>query len=959
MITQTYTISTIKQSTPPIVKMSQYDHGSRTITFSVVDGSGQAVVLTGKTVRVEGTRLDGHAFAEDCTVSGNTASFTDTSDMTNAPGAHPAELVIESDGDRLGTMNFVISVETAAMDENADITEEDVSLFEQLLGSIEDATGAVEAEKTAALSAIDDDKDAALLAIAQGLASGSPLVVDAVADMTDQTAVYLYSGSESGYTAGNFYFWNGSAWVSGGTYGNPTVDAAFSDSSVNPVQNKVVSAAVSSLKSELNDIDVELYTKGTANNWVDVKGDATKVTGKFIHASDAEPATAASWNYYELPVSTGEQYLVRTYTSGWARCAVLVDSGGNVLATYPDENVTNKVQTHVITIPASCTKLYVNENTSTALLDFSTIEKNDNKHNYDVTDLFGSKVLSFVKSAVSVSGYESEDTVSYENIKSNGTKVEGYFFNSYDSTPTASAAWSYYWFNVKAGEKVKAVGYSAGWARVVVFTDEYFNILAVYPNVASTGVQSFEVVVPANAVKMFVNENSAQATSEVYRGIIEQVDFTSGWAAHIAHNVTGNKYEIGTDDYVYSVDLKDSYNGVFSFETLKKGNATFKEVSDDVTPLNIQSVRYVGAGHGYFFGYNLTISAHGYTSADIGKTYNDGTNTWVIIKIVNANTIQVVCYDSTAWYRMKTATTPDSVDFGSGAKTVTNSSQVQIYPSVINADTKILENTSVCRIVETYDIMNVGTGIDALLNNVGNNDNDSLAELSDSAITVRNLYEFINNGAVTIYQNLKVLNDNIPLDFYGAVQSGAFGNSDYYGVAETNLPYQEGGTTQYFDRSTWKDQNKPPILFVQTDGATGTNAFFTGYITDNRNSDIYDGGSAGFNYGNTRKMYPFFINPHSVESEGKTYNCVSFRIPCTLHDVSSDVAYACYAKLYDKYIMVIGTDSATNSSVEVPTLMQNKKCEVYMADGIEIGTKDIVDRIDVKSSGRGYAIIIA
>lgn len=355
MITQTYTISTIKQSTPPIVKMSQYDHGSRTITFSVVDGSGQAVVLTGKTVRVEGTRLDGHAFAEDCTVSGNTASFTDTSDMTNAPGAHPAELVIESDGDRLGTMNFVISVETAAMDENADITEEDVSLFEQLLGSIEDATGAVEAEKTAALSAIDDDKDAALLAIAQGLASGSPLVVDAVADMTDQTAVYLYSGSESGYTAGNFYFWNGSAWVSGGTYGNPTVDAAFSDSSVNPVQNKVVSAAVSSLKSDLNynktatpGYIMTATNDGHGNTWSPVGTPTDEQTAEAVAAwLDAHPEATTTVQDHSL---TYEKFVIGTLgyvtpemfgaagdgltddTSAWQQA---VDIGAPVLATSP------------------------------------------------------------------------------------------------------------------------------------------------------------------------------------------------------------------------------------------------------------------------------------------------------------------------------------------------------------------------------------------------------------------------------------------------------------------------------------------------------------------------------------------------------------------------------------------------------------------------------------------------
>lgn len=295
MVTQSYTIRTVKSAAPPIVKMSQYDHGSRTITFSVVDGAGQAVTLTGYTVRVEGTRLDGHAFAEDCTVSGTTATFTDTSDMTNQAGSHPAELVIIDGDDRLGTMNFVIAVEPAAMDENADITEEDTSLFEQLLGSIETAEADAQQD-------IEDAKDAAILAINQGLASGSPLVVDEVADMTDTTAVYLYSGSETGYTAGDYYFWDGSAWVSGGTYGNPTVDAALSTSSVNPVQNKVVATEISVLKSEFNDsLDgVMTIDKGTliANKYINDQGNLASYNGwsatGFIELPDTEIITIVS-----------------------------------------------------------------------------------------------------------------------------------------------------------------------------------------------------------------------------------------------------------------------------------------------------------------------------------------------------------------------------------------------------------------------------------------------------------------------------------------------------------------------------------------------------------------------------------------------------------------------------------------------------------------------------------------
>lgn len=48
---------------------------------------------------------------------------------------------------------------------------------------------------------------------------GQPIVVDTVADMTDYDKIYLYIGNEQGYTAGDWYYYDG-AWVDGGTYGS-------------------------------------------------------------------------------------------------------------------------------------------------------------------------------------------------------------------------------------------------------------------------------------------------------------------------------------------------------------------------------------------------------------------------------------------------------------------------------------------------------------------------------------------------------------------------------------------------------------------------------------------------------------------------------------------------------------------------------------------------------------------
>lgn len=49
-------------------------------------------------------------------------------------------------------------------------------------------------------------------------AVGSPLVAVTATAMTDTSKIYVYTGSESGYTNGNWYYYDGSAWVSGGVY---------------------------------------------------------------------------------------------------------------------------------------------------------------------------------------------------------------------------------------------------------------------------------------------------------------------------------------------------------------------------------------------------------------------------------------------------------------------------------------------------------------------------------------------------------------------------------------------------------------------------------------------------------------------------------------------------------------------------------------------------------------------
>jgi hypothetical protein len=53
---------------------------------------------------------------------------------------------------------------------------------------------------------------------------GAPLTAALKADMLDKTRVYVYTGSETGMTAGHWYYWNGSAWTDGGVYNAAALD---------------------------------------------------------------------------------------------------------------------------------------------------------------------------------------------------------------------------------------------------------------------------------------------------------------------------------------------------------------------------------------------------------------------------------------------------------------------------------------------------------------------------------------------------------------------------------------------------------------------------------------------------------------------------------------------------------------------------------------------------------------
>ena len=76
---------------------------------------------------------------------------------------------------------------------------------------------------------------------------GVPVVVSEAADMTDKSRIYVYTGTEAGYTAGDWYYYDPDAaqWTSGGVYGSYPVDSLLDPDSDHAVKNSAITAAVS------------------------------------------------------------------------------------------------------------------------------------------------------------------------------------------------------------------------------------------------------------------------------------------------------------------------------------------------------------------------------------------------------------------------------------------------------------------------------------------------------------------------------------------------------------------------------------------------------------------------------------------------------------------------------------------------------------------------------------------
>lgn len=166
-----------------------------------------------------------------------------------------------------------------------------------------------------------------------------PLVASTASAMTNQQRVYIYTGSETGYQTGYWYYYNGSAWTPGGAYQVAATDKTLTITDA-PADSKATGDRVSELKSALN---AEEYDSTKAYNFMDIVWHNMAL---YSCKSNYQPEawTAGHWN----KISIGERllstirelctaydstkaYPIGSYcrnTNGVYRCKIAIPTGG-------------------------------------------------------------------------------------------------------------------------------------------------------------------------------------------------------------------------------------------------------------------------------------------------------------------------------------------------------------------------------------------------------------------------------------------------------------------------------------------------------------------------------------------------------------------------------------------------------------------------------------------------------
>ena len=191
MYTQDVNLNIVPVGVRPVVHCSQYDNNLQAIRFTLYKNNVAFSIPSGAAVLINGYKPDNTGFSYAATaISGNTATFTVTQQMTAVAGEVLCELRVRTSNQIIGTLNFILKVEEAPLKDDSILSETEIPLIEQAVDIAANLAEYIQATYTNAAAAQASANAAA--------ASATDAATDAASAASDAASVQeLYDSIET------------------------------------------------------------------------------------------------------------------------------------------------------------------------------------------------------------------------------------------------------------------------------------------------------------------------------------------------------------------------------------------------------------------------------------------------------------------------------------------------------------------------------------------------------------------------------------------------------------------------------------------------------------------------------------------------------------------------------------------------------------------------------------------
>jgi len=262
MITQSINLNLVPGGVLPIINVSQYDKGSRTLQIVLFNGVTAYQIPEGSSVTIQGTKADKTGFQYEVdSFSGNVVTTDIEQQMTVFPGDVAIELSIAKNGARLGTANFILRVEPAALADDTIISETELPLIEQAVEIAEHIAEYVEiCEDSAAAAAASASTASTKAGEASASATSAAGSATSASGSATAAAGSATSASDSASAA------SGSATAASGSASAASTSATNAATSETNASGSATSAAASATTAS--------NAANEAHGWCDNNGDS-------------------------------------------------------------------------------------------------------------------------------------------------------------------------------------------------------------------------------------------------------------------------------------------------------------------------------------------------------------------------------------------------------------------------------------------------------------------------------------------------------------------------------------------------------------------------------------------------------------------------------------------------------------------------------------------------------------